>query len=418
MVLGSELAFRMLVRQHGINLCYTPMIKADRLVANDQEEMLLLETCQEDRPLVVQLCGRDPDVLSEAVLVVLRSMTVDAFDLNLGCPQECAELGRYGAFLQDEPAVAVACVGAMRKAATPLPVFCKTRIFESTQESVRFALSLEAAGCAALAIHCRTRACKHGGAPDYDQLISIVAALRIPVVANGDISSVEQGKIVMEKTGAAAVMSATPLLRCPRAFGGQVAATPVDLAFEYLDFASRYPPPSPLYVRKHLRWIFRSELEAAYLDSMQRCRGAELPSDWANVCHRYFREGSCGAGAKCRWRHVQNPMALAESELPQPEWECHRGINAGAEAWEDTALNWRARAWTFLVRPYLQELWQFREVVRLVACYLGQVLPASDCMISSGVPSFRGIRTGQIVDQDGTEDEDEASSLNWLFDSA
>ena len=72
MVRGSELAFRMMVRKYGVKLCYSPMIKSELLVRGYTCEVALLETCPEDRPLVVQLSGRDPHVLQEAVSIVLK----------------------------------------------------------------------------------------------------------------------------------------------------------------------------------------------------------------------------------------------------------------------------------------------------------------------------------------------------------
>lgn len=360
MVRGSELAFRMLVREHGVRVCYTPMLKVEHLLLGYPEERRLVQEFSEgDRPLVAQFGGRDAEALARGVREALAARPFDAVDLNLGCPQHCAKEGRYGAFLMEEPDVAAECVEAMCQAAAPVPVFCKTRICRSREASVAFARRLEAAGCAVLAVHCRLREAERNGEPDFEHLRAIVAAVGIPVVANGAVASLAQARAVMEATGAAAVMSGTGLLQCPRAFVAGLPAALADLeplrgglaeagawALEYLDFAERFPVPDHRYLSKHLRWIFTPELREAYQES------------------------------KVGWQ------------------EAREGRGA-------TGTDWRACAWTFLAQPYLTELWQFRELVRLMLHLAGAAGPGAPVL------SFHEIRYGP-----GGEDTE--PSLEWL----
>mmetsp|Transcript_18304 Transcript_18304/g.35854 ORF Transcript_18304/g.35854 Transcript_18304/m.35854 type:complete len:510 (-) Transcript_18304:25-1554(-) len=224
MVMGSELPFRMMCRTFGADVCYSPMLVAEELSAASEAGTLsqLLVSCSTDRPLVVQICGNDPDMCLKAGKAVENYC--DALDINLGCPQRCAERGHYGAYLMDSPEVVEKLVAHCAQN-LKIPVFCKMRVFPEFSDTLRFAKMLQLAGCQLLTVHARRRELRHHQGPaDWQCLADLKAELSIPVVANGNVQSYHEALDCLRETQCDGVMSATGLLRNPALFSRFVRA--------------------------------------------------------------------------------------------------------------------------------------------------------------------------------------------------
>jgi tRNA-dihydrouridine synthase 1 len=264
MVDGSDLAYRLFGRKYGVDLAYTEMVHTQLVPISPAYRKKYLSTHPDDTPLIVQFASRDP---AEAVTAGLAVQDMcSAVDMNLGCPQQCARKGGYGAFLMSEPELVCAIVAALHRELS-VPVTCKIRIYPpeegGLEQTIKFARELYAHGCQMLCVHGRTKYMKGPllGRADWEAIAAVRRALpEIPMIANGSIYTYEDAQQALLVTGCDAVMSADGILQNPYLFAGpteQYPTDPIKQFNEYLSIAEALETPRR-FIAMHAQYLLTS----------------------------------------------------------------------------------------------------------------------------------------------------------------
>jgi nifR3 family TIM-barrel protein len=201
----SNWPFRSICREYGSAMSYTEFVKAEFIV-NALEHIAARFAYEEvERPVVFQIYGDDPDELVEAALR-LQEKRPDIIDINMGCPAKTVANRGAGVGLMRTP-LKVARTFRKLSAALEIPVTGKIRLgWDDCCSYKLIARIVEENGGAAIAIHGRTKEQGYGGAADWDAIAEVKAAVKIPVIGNGDVKSVADIDRMKVHTGCEAVM--------------------------------------------------------------------------------------------------------------------------------------------------------------------------------------------------------------------
>ena len=216
----SDKIFRQLCKERGADVLVTEFVSAEGVFRRNTRTREYLDFDECERPIGVQLFGGNAVHMAEAARYVVDWVRPDFIDLNFGCPVNKVVAKNGGsALLKDCPTLA-AVAEAVVRAVAPVPVTAKIRIGWDTDSinAPRVSRILEDTGVRALAVHGRTRAQGYSGTADWNVIGEVVAAVSIPVIGNGDLTSGEDVKRRRAETGIAGAMIGRAAMSSPWIF--------------------------------------------------------------------------------------------------------------------------------------------------------------------------------------------------------
>ena len=250
----SNMAFRLAAKEHGAGLVCTEMISADGVVRGNSKSMDLMAISPEERPVSIQLFGKNADVIAQAAQVAESS--ADVIDLNFGCPARKVVRSGSGSALLKQPRIVGDIVSkVVDSISSPVTVKIRSGWDEKSINAPEIARIAEDSGAASVIIHSRTRSQKFSGLSDWSVIADVKNAVSIPVIGNGDVNSPEDAEAMLDRTGCDGVMIGRGALGNPWIFSRTI---------RYMETGDMPPPPTP---EERLRYLLN------FAKSLTRLKG-------------------------------------------------------------------------------------------------------------------------------------------------
>jgi len=290
----TDRPFRQLCKQMGAGMAVSEMVASNSLLWGSEKTRRRANHEGEVDPISVQIAGADPAMMAQAA-----SYNVDEgaqiIDINMGCPaKKVCNVMAGSALLQNEPLVRRIVEAVVRAVRVPVTLKIRTGWDRSNRNAVRVAKLAEDCGIQLLAVHGRTRACGYSGNAEYDTIAAVKSAVRIPVVANGDITTPEAVRHVLAYTGADAVMIGRAAQGRPWIFRE---------IEHYLQTGAHLPPPEVTEIQCVL---------VAHLHDLYAFYGEHTGVRIARKHISWYTKGLAGSAA---FRHAMNQMQTCGEQL-------------------------------------------------------------------------------------------------------
>jgi tRNA-dihydrouridine synthase B len=295
----TDRPFRQLCKKMGAGMAVSEMISSNSLLWGSKKTRRRANHDGEVSPVSVQIAGADPEMMADAARYnVMQGAQI--IDINMGCPaKKICNVMAGSALMKDEKLVGKILDTVVKAVNIPVTLKIRTGWDTSHKNALSIAHIAENAGIQALAIHGRTRACAYKGEAEYDTITAVKAVVKIPVIANGDITSPEKAKQVLKKTGADAVMIGRAAQGRPWIFreidhylatGKQLTSPEVSeihqILIEHLhDLYHFYGEYSGVRIaRKHIAWYTKGLVgSAAFRHAMNQLQTVEQQISATNI---------------------------------------------------------------------------------------------------------------------------------------
>jgi tRNA-dihydrouridine synthase B len=306
----TDKPFRLLCKRLGAGYAVSEMTSSDPRLWRTRQSLNRLDHAGEPAPIGVQIAGADPEALAAAAQHAV-DCGAQIVDINMGCPAKKVCNAWAGSALLKDEALVGRIVGAV-VAAVSVPVTLKIRTGwdHANRNGVRVARIAEDAGVRALAVHGRTRDMLYAGAAEYETIAAIKQAVRIPVIANGDVTSPQKAREVLAATGADALMIGRAAQGRPWIFReiahflatGELMPAPAvavvrDTLLEHVSALHEFygDAAGVRIARKHLAWYAKDRPEnAAFRAVVNRADTAE---EQLRLTRDYFDALEAGSGS-------------------------------------------------------------------------------------------------------------------------
>mgnify|MGYP001119497355 FL=1 len=267
----TDTAFRQICKRHGADVVFTEMASANMMLAAPTRNEAFLRYEEWERPIIGQIMGGDPKVMAEAARVI-EEMGFDGVDVNMGCPEKKIVGNACGSSLLRDGDMAARIVEAMAIAVNiPVSVKMRSGFYDSDIVQPQFAIRMENAGAAALAIHPRTKEQAYKGSADWTITRQIVENVGVPVGGSGDVMDREAIRRLREETGVQGIWVARGAMGNPWIFERERTERPplaevIETALEHARLMVKYKGNHGMIeMRKHLTWYFNGFPGAAAL---------------------------------------------------------------------------------------------------------------------------------------------------------